>query len=92
MNVVSYEQGPQNDITSPFDAFPDGIKMQTNMPDTNVGEVFDWNSGSVTTFEDTVYAFGATVLSSKLYFFFIFKGTNSAVFSLPLFLIEVNFN
>ena len=69
MNVVSFSQGPQNQVNSPQDDFPDGIKMQTAMSDSTVGETFDWNSGSVTSFEDTIYAFGATVVSSKQFIY-----------------------
>ena len=66
MNIVAFDQGPQNQINSSQDEYPDGIKMQTAMSDSTVGETFDWNSGSVTIFEDTIYAFGATVVSSKV--------------------------
>ena len=65
MNIVAFEQGPQNVINSTLDHYPDGIKIQTSMSDSSVGETFDWNSGSVTILEDTIYAFGATVTPSK---------------------------
>ena len=65
VNIVAYKQGAQNVIGSVDDPLPDGIKMKTPMTDSIVGETFDWNSGAVTVFEDTVYAFGATLATSK---------------------------
>ena len=71
MNIVSFSQGPQNQVSSPQDHYPDGIKIQTAMSDSTVGETFDWNSGSVTILEDTIYAFGATVVSSESFIYYI---------------------
>lgn len=64
VNVVAYTRGPQDAVNSPVDEYPDGVKKQSGMSDTTIGATFDWNSGAVTIFEDTVYAFGATLLSN----------------------------